>query len=1274
MIQNSPFFSGVIEDRNDPLQIGRVKVRVAGLHIHDKLILPTEDLPWAMIVHPISGGASVTSVAPAEGTTCMVVFADYPYNQQPIVIGVLSGIPQPQSVYINRFEDEPLFKDDITPQGRKIPINAAEATMNQTGPVTAPNPYLENVVSQSRIQSAKTPYGAIQNILQGGSTTFGSVGSLIGAVSGVGSTLNMGKNAWEDLLIGTGNKDTVIERFKIMATQSGPLGNALTSVLNGKSTFGMLKNDLKLSVDSISSSIKNVNSASDVLGIFTNVEQIAYKSGSILSGTEALLTTILLESQQATLEGTVGGILGSASDMATSVFGELTGIGSAGLNQLQTAANILGLGDITSLGQNALSSITSIFSSPTSISKIMNSGYSTSLPGKANVGNINVLTTKNPSTVTSGDFNTEGNTPPIFGPYGGPNFAGASPTLEKPVVDYTRYEGGSTRPLNTTLPPSFKGDKGKANQSISALLKACDKYGLNTKEQRATLLGIVGGECNWIPTAESAQYSNPKRLMQLFPTTFKGNLPLAESYSNWTGRGNSVSDFFNFVYDPANNGRRVGNTQPGDGGKYYGRGLIQLTGRQNYERYAKLSGRPIDKTPDLLITNYDISAEIAVLYFLDRVKAVPTAHPGYFYSAKNAVGVNTPDIAARKLAYYEHFYGCKAPETYGYCDKIAGSTQNRFTFNGSLGGNEAGLNSNNGFSDPNAKYPLRRYVYEPEINRLARGIVKETIVPLKGSRRTLDVPIALKGGTFSQPTIPFAAKYPYNRVIETESGHVQEYDDTPGHERINTYHRSGTFEEIDANGTKVTKIVGDGYTIYDRNGYIAIFGDANVTCSGNVNIYCRSDANIEVAGSARMEVGGNFDLGVAKDMSIAVEGDFSLWANGTMNLQANKMGHILSNDNLYVASSKQMHVQSTEDMFVESKMNQHLKSTNSTYMTSTENIHVKAIKNLYTESTIDTNIKSGAKTLMQSASDTHVKSGAKTHLQSSAETHVQAGGNYNLDAPLVYVNSGTSTGASNTPNATPAIVAVKSLVHGMIPPAVGTPLYVSVDPLTSPALLGEEIMQYELPEDNVKSIQDYTKETTANEGKSNTFESESTTPTGGVSGVVKSSKHNEIMNTGKFTADYKLSQHFTLGMFFWGGFNNKHRLINQNGLTVQEIVSNLASLCENILEKYLPLLPNGIQGFNKQWLITSGYRMGSSRSFHNKGLACDIQLTGRDKKQHFDLISKLEPIINYDQLILEYRGSDSVWIHTGFNGQTNRGMAFTMVNDKTYAQGFKLLA
>ena len=46
------FFIGVIEDRNDPEQLGRFRCRVLGLHTEDKVLLPTSDLPWATELMP----------------------------------------------------------------------------------------------------------------------------------------------------------------------------------------------------------------------------------------------------------------------------------------------------------------------------------------------------------------------------------------------------------------------------------------------------------------------------------------------------------------------------------------------------------------------------------------------------------------------------------------------------------------------------------------------------------------------------------------------------------------------------------------------------------------------------------------------------------------------------------------------------------------------------------------------------------------------------------------------------------------------------------------------------------------------------------------------------------------------------------------------------------------------------------------------------------------------------------------------------------------------
>ena len=50
------FITGVVEDNNDPLGQGRVKVRCFEYHSEDKFLLPTQDLPWATCLLPANGG------------------------------------------------------------------------------------------------------------------------------------------------------------------------------------------------------------------------------------------------------------------------------------------------------------------------------------------------------------------------------------------------------------------------------------------------------------------------------------------------------------------------------------------------------------------------------------------------------------------------------------------------------------------------------------------------------------------------------------------------------------------------------------------------------------------------------------------------------------------------------------------------------------------------------------------------------------------------------------------------------------------------------------------------------------------------------------------------------------------------------------------------------------------------------------------------------------------------------------------------------------------
>ena len=45
-------FTGIVEDRNDPSKVGRVRVRCLGYHSENKTALPTADLPWAQPLLP----------------------------------------------------------------------------------------------------------------------------------------------------------------------------------------------------------------------------------------------------------------------------------------------------------------------------------------------------------------------------------------------------------------------------------------------------------------------------------------------------------------------------------------------------------------------------------------------------------------------------------------------------------------------------------------------------------------------------------------------------------------------------------------------------------------------------------------------------------------------------------------------------------------------------------------------------------------------------------------------------------------------------------------------------------------------------------------------------------------------------------------------------------------------------------------------------------------------------------------------------------------------
>jgi hypothetical protein len=160
-----------------------------------------------------------------------------------------------------------------------------------------------------------------------------------------------------------------------------------------------------------------------------------------------------------------------------------------------------------------------------------------------------------------------------------------------------------------------------------------------------------------------------------------------------------------------------------------------------------------------------------------------------------------------------------------------------------------------GFNDPDEVYPTEQYIDNPDVNEHARLETTELVDQKKQSIDT-DVPTAT-GGSWSEPETPFAPIYPNNKVHQTTSGHVFEVDDTPEAERIHEYHRTGTFREVHPDGTIVTRIVGDDYTIVQQDNNVHVLGNVNLTIDSNCTTYVKGDWDIKVDGDLDIDVKGN---------------------------------------------------------------------------------------------------------------------------------------------------------------------------------------------------------------------------------------------------------------------------------------------------------------------------------------------------------------------------------------------------------------------------------
>ncbi|QPB12443.1 baseplate hub structural protein / lysozyme R [Providencia phage PSTCR6] len=124
---------------------------------------------------------------------------------------------------------------------------------------------------------------------------------------------------------------------------------------------------------------------------------------------------------------------------------------------------------------------------------------------------------------------------------------------------------------------------------------------------------------------------------------------------------------------------------------------------------------------------------------------------------------------------------------------------------------------------------------------------------------------------FEEPEAPYKAQYPYNHVYTSESGIVQEFDDTPGQERYRLSHPSGTYTETNAAGRQVNKIVGDRYQIVQGTDHILVQGDVNLVIGGNSKVYIMGDVHQTVDGNITQVIRGNVTQNIEGNVKATID-------------------------------------------------------------------------------------------------------------------------------------------------------------------------------------------------------------------------------------------------------------------------------------------------------------------------------------------------------------------------------------------------------------------
>lgn len=142
-----------------------------------------------------------------------------------------------------------------------------------------------------------------------------------------------------------------------------------------------------------------------------------------------------------------------------------------------------------------------------------------------------------------------------------------------------------------------------------------------------------------------------------------------------------------------------------------------------------------------------------------------------------------------------------------------------------------------------------------------------------------------------------------------------------------------------------------------------------------------------------------------------------------------------------------------------------------------------------------------------------------------------------------------------------------------------------------------------------------------------------------------------VQNLTTFPSNLQLSKYYTLAQLTERPSAPVSEQVPDSGwggLTKGQIVANLKLLAQNILDPIRERYPDSF--------VTNTFRKEASngKNQHPLGQAADVQFSQTPKSKYYDIAVWVKDNLQYDQLILEYSGKPSCWLHISWNPKGNR--------------------